>query len=437
VQLGGQLVLGGGVHAEDTTAAFQDALPVTLNELRSDASLQTLNELVRRPELDEDTRTTVNAVTLRPAATRLDTDMLLTAAPLGAGRVIFSAFDLAALRAWTGEPNLWQEVLSAEPAFAPATSFRWQNSNLLSSVLQLPALQLPSFGVLLLFVVGYILAVGPLNFLVLRRMKRIDRAWITIPLTVLLFVVGTYSAGMVIRGVRPQVMQVALVQSYEGSEQGKVTTFMGIFSPRRSTYTLSFAPETFVSTGRFDSTAMNETPLIWTEDATTLQNVLVDVSLLRTFIIEQTTPVELVVSSELERQGQNVLGSVQNDSAIALNGALLVYGDSVQQLGNLGPGEAQTFDLTTFTAGAGSFPSLANAESEGLINRQAVLNNLFDPNRFVGGFPPVLNSGDASVLDQRGVYLMGWHEQPYTEVAVDGFSGTQQGLTLYVVRLEG
>lgn len=435
VRLGGQLVVSGGANAEFTAPGLADLLPVSITGLESDVPLTSLKRFVPQDPLPEGSSTTVSRFMLQPGAVALDDAQLLTTRPVGNGQVIFTAFDVSVLRAWTGEPELWEDVLEPAALFAPAAAFRWQNSNLLPTVLQLPALNLPSFWVLVLYIAGYILVVGPLNFLVLRRLKRIDLAWLTIPATVLLFVAGTYGASFLLRGIRPQVFQASVVQGFEGAEQGQATVFLGIFSPQRNTYELTFPAETLVSMGRFDTNSLVDLPLVWTDAATYLRDVLVDVSSLRTFIVEQTVPVNVQVRSNLQRTGRQIAGDIQNVGNTPLNDALLVYGDTAESLGSIAPGATQT---VSFRTGQNNFPQGTNASTEGLFNRDEMLISLFSGGMFVNPVrfaAPGVNPAQ-NVLDNQGIYLLAWSDQPLAGVQLTGTSDEAQGVTLYVMRLQ-
>ncbi len=435
--LGGSLVVSGGVNAEQTVPGMETMLPVEVGALQSGVSLTSLGKYAAAgtDPLPQDARTTANRVTLRPGATGLDTNDLLLQHDYGAGQVIFSAFDVSALRAWQGEPDLWAQVLGSEPNFSPAAAFRWQSNNLLPQVLQLPELDLPPFGVLLLFVIGYVVLIGPLNFFVLRRMRRLELAWLTIPATVMLFVVGTYATSILIRGVTPQVMQVTVVQSFEGHEQSQATSFMGVFSPRRQQYTADFADEVLVSTNRFDNMNLNQPQLLWTDTATELRDILVDVSSLRTFIVEETLPAEVQVSSAFQRDGVTVTGEVRNESGFALEDALLVTNNSVERLNTILPDATVSVSIRR---NQDNFPGAAGAETEGLFNRQQMLSTLFNFNGFMGGFvrPPGPGNPGMTSFDPEGVYLLAWREQPAVSANLRDVTTEQQGLTLYVVRLQ-
>jgi hypothetical protein len=446
VRLGGSLVVSGGVTAERTVPGLRDLLPVTVGELEPDIPLSVLARLpwapADAPALDQ--TTTINRVQLRPDAEALDSSNLLTTHGIGAGQVIFSAFDIEVLRTWTSEADLWVNALDEVPSVALASAFRWQNRNMLPNVLELPELQLPSFWVILLFILGYIVAVGPLNFFILRRIRRIDLAWLTIPATVIVFVIATYSTSFMLRGFTPQVLQVAVVQGFEGSPHSKATSFMGIFSPRRGVYTVDFESEALVSTGRFDMNRFDEAPLRWTDGGTRLRDALVDVSSLRSFVVEQSLENPVQVQSNLDHGAQRIAGTVQNTSALPLQDALLIADDSVQQLGTLEPGDTReiALELGLQDFSAWQDPAEEDQDETGMFNRYTMMEVVVDVSRTGGnnfGMPgPGAPGGLPHALFQPGhAYLIGWREAPVVEAQLVDTAAEQHGLTLYIVQLAG
>ncbi len=431
VSLGGQLVVSGGANAERTVPGLTDLLPITVEGLTGDAALASLGNMVPRERETLPASATVSQVELQPAAQAVDDAGLLVAWRQGAGQVIFSRFDLSALRAWTGEPALWSRVLESDMRFQPGTLYRWRDDNLVQQVLRFPGMQFPSFGVLLLFILFYVVIIGPLNFLILRRMRRSELAWITVPAIVLLFVGGTYAVGTLIRGNRPRVMQVAIVQGYEHTSRAQATDFIGLFSPRRDTYTLTLPPDALVSQERLGWDNSAYASVVWTDQGTELRDLLVDVSSLRTAIVEQAVDMPLQVSSNLQRQRGEVRGEVQNLGNEPLLDAVIVYGSTQQHLGTLAPGANHEVILER---NRGNFPGFANFDDdETMFSRQRILNTLDEPDQF-GRFGPNAPMGG---LDDNGVYLLSWSEQPLSSVQIDGTSAHQDGLTLYVIRLNG
>lgn len=433
VYQGGQLVVSGGTNAERTTPGLTELLPVTVGDLRSAVSLETLGKFAPRERESMPPNATVSQVTIQPDARALDDAALLVARNRGEGQVIFSAFDFTTLRAWIGEPTLWSRVLKSTANFEPGTLYRWREANLVREVIQFPGLQLPSFGILVIFILVYIVVIGPLNFIILRRMRRSEWAWGTIPVIVLLFVVGTYSAGALIRGNQFRIMQVTLVQGYEQTTRGQATGFVGLFSPGRDTYTLTFPPEALVSHERFGWDNSAYAPVVWTDQGTELRDLLVDVSSLRTAIVEQAVDVPFRISSDLERQRGDVTGTVQNLGDTPLVDAVLVYGSSQESLGTLEPGARRDISLER---NRGTFPPPVLTDSSELLDQRRVLNALFQGDQF-GPFPVGPNPPMRGMPDRDGVYLLAWRDQPLIETRVNGSAVTQAGITLYIIRLDG
>ena len=426
-RLGGQLVVSGGTSAAQTVPGLAELLPVTVGALQPNTSTAALAALVANPSSKLLPTTTVSAVTLQPGATKLDRNSLLTAWDVGAGRVLFAAFDFAALRTWAEEATLWANVLPITPRMALGQAFRSRNDNLLRDALNLPALRLPSIGLLLLLMSSYIVVVGPVNFLLLRRLRRVELAWVTTPLLVLGFTAAAYGSSFVIRGVRPQITQFAIIQGDEGQTQGQLTAFLSLFSPQRHSYRLDFAPEVLVTPGTFENARFQPATVTSDGNVMGMRELLVDVSALRTLLLEAPTNAVPVVQSSLttDRDG-TVRGQVRLTGERPLQDALLVIGSSAQALGDLQTGATVEVKLPPDLE---NFPHEFSFSTDGVIRRSQIINSLFNANRFDGsnvqGFP-----------EADGVYVLGWADSLTLEPQIDGKVEPQQGTTLYLIRLK-
>lgn len=91
---------------------------------------------------------------------------------------------------------------------------------------------LPSPWTLVLFMLVYVLVIGPLNYVVLRRMRRLELAWITVPLVVLLFTAWPVCCG---RGAARRCSTSWLwCRPARARSRGHATSFLSLFSPRRT-----------------------------------------------------------------------------------------------------------------------------------------------------------------------------------------------------------
>jgi hypothetical protein len=430
--LGGQLVVSGGVSAERSVPGLAQLLPVEVGPLQANSSIQSLQRLLNRNDLlNVVPSTTVSATTLRPGAKAIDEAGLLSTIDRGAGRVVFSAFDLSVLRAWTGESELWRRVLRAEPRMDIGYVYRLRSDNLLRNALQLASLNFPSIFAVIGLVLTYIVLVGPLNFLVLRRMRRPDLAWLTVPAIVLLCLLATYGASFVLRGTRPQLLQLTIAQGFEGRSEGLGTAFVGVFSPQRRDYRLSVASEALISSRAFDGFDSTGVTVTSTDGANEVRDLLIDVSSLRTLIVEQPGVEIPSVTSQLQRNNNSVAGQITYNGAAPLENAQLVYGDSASDLGTLTPG--QNLEVA-FEKGLNNFPGSGIVNDEGQIfNRAQVLSNLYDFDRFAFNGPNF--DGTRGLPEKDAVYLLGWVNTALLPMQLDGSAADQQGMVLYIIRL--
>jgi len=104
---------------------------------------------------------------------------------------------------------------------------------------RLPGCEPPSPQAFALFLLSYVLILGPANYLILRRLDKTRLMWTTTPLIVLLFVVVAYATGNMLRGriVLANALSVACVHA--GESVAPARTYLTVFSPAKAQYNLS------------------------------------------------------------------------------------------------------------------------------------------------------------------------------------------------------
>jgi hypothetical protein len=431
VSLGGQLVVSGGVGGQKAADGLADLLPVQVGGSLAEGDLTPLAELAGAGALPNPVAP-LSSAQPRPQAEQLPPGTgLLYRWRYGSGLATFSAFDFAILRGWTGEGALWGRLLERQAVLTPGYGARLSQTSLLErGVLRLPSLNLPSTGVVMVFLLAYVLMIGPINYLVLRRMRRLEWAWLSIPLVVLMFAGGLYVVGVGLRGGQSQINQAAIVQGAEGQSRAFATGFVGLFSPRRAAYTLGFPAQTLVggSPGRFTANEQFEAVVADESGARSIR-VLADVVSVTTFVAEQMVDLPVSVQSNLTSDGSGIRGEVRNTGAGALEDVMIVRGNAFARLGALSPGTSQQIEAGSLQPG---FPASAVLTDSGPFDRQEMLRVLFDRDAI-----RLRNSGLAGGLsDEQGVYLLGWASQPTIGATIDGQQAMQTGLTLYVIRLK-
>ena len=87
----------------------------------------------------------------------------------------------------------------------------------------------PNQFLIILVCVIYTLVVGPINFAILGRKKKLELAWITVPVIVLVFFFFIYGVGRLTKGQNDIIREVKIDRYSNGSRIGESTTIVGTF----------------------------------------------------------------------------------------------------------------------------------------------------------------------------------------------------------------
>lgn len=369
VESGGQLVVTGGNGWEKTVAAIESWLPVTPTGSDTFDDLPLFNQQVGIPFRDAGPYL-VTTSTLRSGELIYHEDgmPILAKEEMGQGGVYFLAIDprTAPLLDWDGSETVWTAVANNITPDA-----LWQRPILdsvsaVSAVSSLPELNLPAVWQLFLFLLIYVLLMGPLNYIILKRRGQLDRAWLTIPIIVVLFSAGTYLVGSNIRGNEALINQIAVSYNQVESDEAQVQTLVGLYAPQRGDYNLGFPEgvvirpltENFSSFGGsadIDAITLGETPSV--------RDLRLDVGQIATFATQSYQPsLPIDGTAQLIQNGNNIELSVTllNNSDQTLENGLLLYGDIGVAVGALDPGATNTVSQT-FTPSILSRSSVTSA----------------------------------------------------------------------------
>ena len=112
-------------------------------------------------------------------------------------------------------------------------------NQILNRLLSIP--QLEPLGVWPVAIVLGVLAVwvGPLEYLVLKRLRRRHWTWVTAPIWIVAATAAAYYGVEALRGGRMQVRAVSVADYVAGEPAGCRTTYAGIFAPRSDAYRLT------------------------------------------------------------------------------------------------------------------------------------------------------------------------------------------------------
>jgi hypothetical protein len=360
VERGGRLLIGGGAGAQRTLAGLPESLrAVQLGDAISLASLEALGEYAGAPvQVPGPFLATLPAgdvsghtwTTIRQAG-----QALLVQKTLGEGWVGYLALDPAAspFDAWAGALPFWQKLFepgaalpSNIPVDIPQRVLEAEQMNYALS--NLPALDLPSVRWLALLLGVYILLVGPANYFLLRRLRRLAWAWVTIPVLTLTFAAGGFGMGSRLRGSDVIINQISILPL--PSEGGRLSarSYVGLFSPSRQSYDIRVGGQALISPLSYDPGGR------WGMPDPNLYNTLDvlqgDPALVRGLGINQwamqSFQAETVIDANalaldiaLTVQDNRVQGSLRNGLERPLREMILVVGNRFAELGDVDAGQ--------------------------------------------------------------------------------------------------
>jgi hypothetical protein len=422
IAAGGRLVIVGGSAGIGTLSAFPDALL----PYRPTATLDLDPvELVSLTGPLPDAAATLPAMggALSHGRALASSGDRTVAAEMayGSGRVTLLGFDPTTK--WLAESKaidaLWRTVL---PDRIGDPGLLIDDSQLVQAVYQLPALQLPPTSGLLVIIVAYILIIGPINYLVLKRLDRRELAWVTMPILVITFAVAAFGYGSFLRGTDVVVNEVAIVHGAPDATEASAQVYFGIFSPSRATYqvdvpqgALLAAPINGDPFGQGVSTTLDILQGTGTEQPSAVRNLSVSSGSLR--VVRAQLPVEAPRMKASLTMVKGVLtGTFENASEVPLEGVAVVLGSAVQVLGNVAPHATMNVNLPIRDNPFGS--SLADqvvgqsfdTSSEAGVRRAtrySMVNQLgFDPTgQFAGSLPAdqavILAFGNTEILQLK------------------------------------
>ena len=325
-------------------------------------------------------------------------DAIAARAPYGRGSVALIGVDPSAswLAGSSAADVFWERALP--PGGVRADPTQDQGDDFIVSALgNLPSVQLPRLDQLFLLIVAYIVAIGPLNYFVLRRRDRREWAWLTMPAVILLFAVAAYGFGVLIKGTDVIVNELAIVHGSTGTDRGVAEVYVGVYSPTRASFDVKVGGGALLSApAREAFRGGEERPLdVLFGDPATLRGYSVGFGVLRGFRAEvaASTP---RLEADLRLVGGVLEGSVTNASAETLAHVSLVYGNGVEIFGALAPGESRSVAIEALGSGFpgrlsdrlfGARPDANDPEAaRTLIARRAIIQHLSGGwNEFDGG----------------------------------------------------
>ena len=280
--------------------------------------------------------------------------------------------------------------------------------------------------------------IGPVNYLILRRLDRREWAWLTMPLLIVVFSAGAFGLGRLLKGSDTVVNEIAIVRGAAGAETGLGQVYVGVFSPTRRAFDVKVAGGALLSNpiSLQQQGAFGQPLDILLGDPARLRGYEVAYGVLRAFRAETALPTPKI-EAKLELATDRVRGTVTNASDEKIEAAAVVFGGSLVRLGDLAPGQTVSVDLPLGVSNVFGLPlseRLFGSQSGGgdtasrTLTRRTVIDQL---TAYTGKFSTLVGT-----IGGDGAMLIGWRTATTLAVDVGDEKAAQVGEALYLLPMD-
>jgi hypothetical protein len=437
IALGGRLIVVGGTAGIGVLGGFPDAILPYRPTSTVDAAPASLKGLIGTlPAAATDVPAMAGELIRGRALASTAGQAIAAQAGYGAGSVTILGVDPTA--GWLGEStagaSLWPALI---PPRSDGSVSMTDDSQIVGAVSNLPSLALPPLGGLLLLLIGYIALIGPINYLVLRRLDRREWAWITMPVLIVGFAVGAYAFGNALRGSSLIVNEVGIVRGAPDATEGTAQVYLGVFSPTRGSYQVAVPGGALLSSPiSGDVFGGGSAGLdVVQGDPSRVRDLSVGVQSLRTIRAESQV-VAPKIHVDLALVDGTLQGTIRNDGTTVLEKPAVVLGTNVKVLQDLDPGEEVQVTLPVVGGGFGQslsdrifgqvFFDQTGTTSDATRRdqvRHLVLDQLTND--------PQL--GTFGRLNATGPVVLAWGDEAVLDVSVEGQAAQRLSNVLYYV----
>jgi len=364
--------------------------------------------------------------------------VLIAASDVGAGRVITLGFDWFGMKMKDpvfvdgARQELWSRLVALRrpPLFSrPGTG----------SVTPPEARAGFLAGYIALFMLVYVILLGPVNWLALRALKKIEYGIVTVPLGALLFSVAAFCLGAALRSRSTIQHETEVLYGYR-CDEGLVLGAVGILAPDGRPYSMHI-PD---SLGGMDFAQgvpayaprprHKDLPVYSTTPTARIRNVKIGTWSMRYFDAWKMTRLGGMLTSTMTVSERGLTASLQNNMEFTLHDAFLLWRWNRVRVGELVPGSRTDVFLPLSPADRRIFPRCRNcgryhgkdmSYSERYCRRAP----------FPADLRELVNDLDLHRIYDRPV-LVGWQRTPGPYVALDRDSVVSRRRRLCVFPLD-
>ncbi|MEB3103525.1 DUF7408 domain-containing protein [Ferviditalea candida] len=445
---GGFLVLAGGAQIDKSTVGLSQLLPVEVKGTAELSALNSLSKAANKPlELKRPFTVSEASVNKGTVLYRENDIPLFVSGNAGAGKVLYAAYDLTEepLGSWAGNSELWAQMLikvNQRPFYQKMDMISnfWPLNN---AVERIPSLKLPNVLTLGVLFAVYVLIIGPLLYIILKRREKREWIWWIVPVLAFVTAYGIYQYGLVQRGTNVLVHNVAFMD-LDGTGTGDLSAATAIFVPGGGDYKLRFRENSMVLPWNQMRNPYDQQK-VWVSISPKQAEIEykdVEFWSLRKAFMQKSLPDAGKLVSDLEYRHGKLVGTVKNETRFALRDVKVVNGRHVQDIPVLVPGETAQVELSFDTniqwrPGGGPVSNTYMMLPKHLQNQREPSREQFILDMFNTPSIQVMYSKQffPAANWSTPVMMVGWTEAPVVNVEVAGEKTKEENLTLVKAEL--
>jgi hypothetical protein len=436
-----------------------DLLPVKLGATRELASLGG-GPLPERGAVVLDSTVRKGSVRAESAGIPLVVEMARDA-----GRVTFAAFDpsRAPFTGWAGAKAFWRWLLDIGRAPPPLKLNEEHAPAAIGSRLlaqqagRFPDVAAPEIGGLFLLIILYLIVVGPLDYLLLRMLKRLEYTWFTFPAYVVLFTLFILLVGGAFIQRAAHQREVAVVDHYPETNFVRRRALSAVLAPADVIYQVEDAQplsSNFIQNDRvYDSGSKTIDVRILHSPRMTAENWLLNRNYTGLALADRCSSGPSPLSYAITSQANNEIRlTVKNSGGETFQNSAIVTPKGVFEILSIPPGESAAAgsrmaeSLEDFVKKEGQFTlrpmDVYNENSNGAGMREQDLNPQVRKALIGVTFPGTDGETEALTglarslqahrwIDSGGSILLVWPQKAGAVVRFDPKPGRYTGVTLY------
>ncbi|MBM4148480.1 MAG: hypothetical protein FJ224_05500 [Lentisphaerae bacterium] len=270
---------------------------------------------------------------------------VLAARDVGAGRIVSVGVDWRAVEMRDrmfiegARHSIWSKVIALNRASEP----EYPNKELVTPE-EAKAKFLTRY--IAVFLGVYVLLLGPVNWLVLRRLKRLEYSIVTIPAGSLAFAVLAFMLGLSLRSDRTLLREAEAVL-VNGADRGLLLGTAGVMSPDREPYSLSLPGTDAIVTpeaGRSwmpQAERLRDMPVYDSRDPFSVSNIKIGMWSIRYFNTRGIVRLGGMMESDLSLGAAGITGVITNATGLTVSDAVLFHRWNRVAVGTLKPGDSR------------------------------------------------------------------------------------------------